>query len=117
LMSILQQRRPPVPIRTDSTRSADNTPSNSFRHDSSSTTIMSRSVDASSSCGLMTQMKNKINHMKSKSNNDIEQSILNKISNGNFIPLQSVKEDEFLEVDNNNKYSKVSFNDFFQFLR
>jgi hypothetical protein len=113
LIPILQQqRRPPVPVRTDSTRSVGSSiissPSNSFRHDSS--TIMSRSIDASSSsssCGLMTQMKNKINHMKSKSSYDIETSILNKISNGNFVPLQSVKEDEFLEVDNN-KYSKVN---------
>jgi hypothetical protein len=99
-----QQRRPPIPVRTDSTRSVGSSISNSFRHDSS--TIMSRSADASSSCGLMTQMKNKINHMKSKSSYDIETSILNKISNGNFVPLQSVKEDEFLEVDHK-KYSKV----------
>jgi hypothetical protein len=99
-----QQRRPPIPVRTDSTRSVGSSISNSFRHDSS--TIMSRSADASSSCGLMTQMKNKINNMKSKSSCDIETSILNKISNGNFVPLQSVKEDEFLEVDHK-KYSKV----------
>jgi len=106
LIPILQQqRRPPVPVRTDSTRSVGSSISNSFRHDSS--TIMSRSADASSSCGLITQMKNKINNMKSKSNCDIETSILNKISNGNFVPLQSVKEDEFLEVDHK-KYLKVN---------
>jgi hypothetical protein len=113
LVSILQQRRPPVPIRTDSTRSVGSTtistissqsvtPSNSFRHDPS--IILNRSVDASSS-GLMNQVKNGINNMKSKSTYDIETSILTK----NFTPLQSVKEDEFLEIDNNNneKYSKV----------
>ncbi|CAF4408190.1 unnamed protein product, partial [Rotaria magnacalcarata] len=54
-VSLRQQRRPPVPVRTDSIRSIGNTtassfssqsttPSNSFRQDS--TNIMSRSVDA-----------------------------------------------------------------------
>ncbi|CAF4728678.1 unnamed protein product [Rotaria sp. Silwood1] len=122
--TIRQPRRPPVPVRTDSIRSIGSTttssfssqsttPSNSFRHDS--TTIMSRSADATSSCELITPIKNEINHMKSKSTHDIETSILNNhnkclnmIANGNFVPLQSVKEDECLEIDDNNneKYSK-----------
>jgi len=104
---VLQQRRPPVPVRTDSSRSVGSTtitPSNSFRSTDASSS-------SSSSCGLMTQMKNGINNMKSKTNYEIEPSVLNKIPNGNFVPLQSVKEDECLEVDKNNnheKYSKVN---------
>ncbi len=98
MIPILHQRRPPVPVRTDSTRSIGSTtttsPSNSFRYDSSS-----------SSSGSITQMKNAI----SKPAYDIEPSILNK----NFIPLQSVKEDEFLEV----KSSKVNINSREIFLR
>jgi hypothetical protein len=98
MISILHQRRPPVPVRADSTRSIGSTttttsPSNSFRHDSSS------------SSGSITQMKNAI----SKPAYNIEPSILNK----NFIPLQSVKEDEFLEV----KSSKVNINSREIFLR
>jgi len=91
LIPIVQQRRPQIPVRTDSSRSVGSTsitPSNSFRYDSS--IIMSQSADTSSplsSCGLMTKMKNGINNMKSKSAYDIETSILNKISNGNFVPL------------------------------
>lgn len=112
------QRRPPVPIRTDSIRSVggttvsscssqSTTTSNSYRQDSMN--IMSRSVDAtssSSSSDLITPIKNE---MKSKSTFDIETSILNHhnkslntITNGNFIPLESVKEDECLEINNNN---------------
>jgi len=113
------QQRPPIPFRTDSTRSVGSTttsslssqsttPSNSFRQDPR--TIMSRSTDVSSS-----EMKTSTNTMKSKY--DIETAILNNnnrclsmISNGYSAPLQSVKEDECLEVDNNNneKYSKVN---------
>lgn len=95
LIPKLQPRKPPIPVRTDSTRSVSSTtttptttPSNSFR-------LMSRSVDTSS-YGLT---KNGID--------DIETLI----SNGNFLPLQSVKEDESLEIDKNNnheKYSKVN---------
>ncbi|CAF2389523.1 unnamed protein product [Rotaria sp. Silwood2] len=119
-----QQRRPPVPLRTDSIRSIGSTttssfssqsttPSNSFRHES--TAIMSRSADATSSYELISPIKNEINQMKSKSTHDIETSILNNhnkclnmITNGNFVPLQSVKEDECLEIDDNNNetYSK-----------
>ena len=135
-LPMLQQRRPPtIPIRTDilrplnststssmssfstATSSQSTTPSNSFRHDT--TSIMTRSADASSSCGLITQTKNGSNHTKSKSTYDIDTSTidklkppptkenlnnnskcLNTITNGNFVPLQSVKEDECLEVDN-----------------
>lgn len=113
------QQRPPVPFRTDSTRSMGSTttsslssqsttPSNSFRQDPR--TIMSRSTD------VIPEMKTRTNTMKSKY--DIETAILNNnnrclsmISNGYSAPLQSVKEDEYLEVDNNNnneKYSQVN---------
>ncbi|CAF4958248.1 unnamed protein product, partial [Rotaria socialis] len=105
--------------------SRSTTPSNSYRHDP--TSIMTRSADASSSCGLITQTKNGTNNIKSKSTYDIDTSTidrskqqtkdnlnnnskcLNTIANGNFVPLQSVKEDECLEVDiNSNKVrSKV----------
>ncbi|CAM2716065.1 unnamed protein product [Rotaria socialis] len=100
--------------------SRSTTPSNSYRHDP--TSIMTRSADASSSCGLITQTKNRTNNIKSKSTYDIDTSTidrskqqtkdnlnnnskcLNTIANGNFVPLQSVKEDECLEVDiNSNK--------------
>ncbi|CAF0865473.1 unnamed protein product [Rotaria sordida] len=120
---IRQQRRPPIPVRTDSMRSIGSTtissfssqsttPSNSFRHDS--TTIMSRSADATtSSCELITPIKNDMNHLKSKSTCDIETSILNNhnkclnmITNGNFVPLQAVKEDECLEIDDKNNNNK-----------
>jgi hypothetical protein len=144
-MPILQQRRAPsIPVRSDNTRpvngtstssmssfstatcsSQSTTPSNSFRHDSAS--IMTRSADASSSCGLINPTKNGTNNIKSKSTYDIDTSTidksrqqtkdnsnnnskcLNTITNGNFVPLQSVKEDECLEVDNdrNKKCSKV----------
>jgi hypothetical protein len=66
---------------------------------------------------LITQMKNETNNVKSKLTHDIETSILknnnkciNVITSGNFVPLQSVKEDECLEIDvnNNEKYSKVN---------
>jgi hypothetical protein len=147
-MPILQPKRPPnIPIRNDMTRSMNSgtstssmssfstatfssqstTPSNSFRNDT--TSIMTRSADASSSCGLITQTKNGTNNIKSKSTYDIDTSTndrsrqqtkenlnnnskcLNTITNGNFVPLQSVKEDECLEFDNdrNKNYSKVRF--------
>ncbi|UJR35465.1 hypothetical protein I4U23_028221 [Adineta vaga] len=141
-----QQRRPPPPPQqqpqppSNNTRSANTmsnssmssfstatsssqstTPSNSFRHDA--TSIMTRSADASSSCGLVTQTKNGTNNIKSKSTYDIDTAIpdrskqqikgenlnnnnnnnnskcLNSMTNGNFVPLQVVKEDECLEVD------------------
>jgi hypothetical protein len=158
-MPILQQRRPPsIPVRNDITRSMmggtstssmssfstangssqSTTPSNSFRHDT--TSIMTRSADASSSCGLITQTKNGTNNTKSKSTYDIDISTvdrsrqqtkenlnnnskcLNTITNGNFVPLQSVKEDECLEVDNNNnnrikKHSKVRLKILFLFCK
>jgi hypothetical protein len=102
------QRRPPVPIRTDSSRSSGSitisplssqstTPSNSFR-------LMSRSADATSSCGLITQMKHGINNIKSKSTHDFEPSIL---KNNN--KLESVKEDECLVIDKNKKVNRFSF--------
>jgi hypothetical protein len=154
-MPILQQRRPPnIPIRSEATRSISGTstssmssfstatcssqsttPSNSFRHDP--TSIMTRSADASSSCGLITHPKNGTNNTKSKSTYDIDTSTTDRsrsqtkenlnnnnnnnnnsksITNGNFVPLQSVKEDECLEVDNdsNKKRSKVRWS-FFTF--
>ena len=102
---------------TTTCSSQSTTPSNLFRHDT--TSIMTRSADASSSsssCGLPT--KNGTNKtMKSKSTYDIDLSTidrsrqqtkdnlnnnskcLNMITNGNFVPLQSVKEDECLEVN------------------
>jgi hypothetical protein len=143
-MPILQQRRTPtMTIRNDNIRhstcastssvssfstatssSQSTTPSNSFRHDS--TSIMTRSADASSSCGLITQTKNGSSNLKSKSTLDIDTSTTdrssraptkenlnnhnhtnskcsNVITNGNFVPLQSVKEDECLEVECNNQ--------------
>jgi hypothetical protein len=79
---------------------------------------MSRSADATSACGLITQMTNGINNTKSNSTYDIESSILkdnnkyiNMITNGNFSPLESVKEDECLEI---NKKVKRKF--FFDYL-
>ena len=145
-MPIVQQRRvPTVPVRNDQLRnstgastssvssfstatcsSQSTTPSNSFRHDPSS--IMTRSADASSACGLITQTKTVTSTMKSKSTYDIDtptndrsraqtkenlnqnSKCSNPISNGNFVPLQSVKEDECLEVDRacQPKASKVS---------
>ena len=122
-VSMNLQRRPPVPIRTDSIRSIDGTtvssfssksttPSNSLRHNS--TAIMSRSADASSSsCKLITST----NNLKSKSIYDIETSMsnnqnkcINKSTKGSLRPLQSVKEDECLEADDNSNenYSKVN---------
>jgi hypothetical protein len=143
-MPILQQKRPPnIPIRNDMTRSMNSgtstssmssfstatcssqstTPSSSYRHDA--TSIMTRSADASSACGLITQTKNGTNNTKSKSTYDIDISTIdrsrqqtkenlnnnsskcsNMITNGNFVPLQSVKEDECLEVDKNNNHEK-----------
>ena len=132
-MPVLQQRRAPkVLIRNDLTQSVHDgtstssmssfstatcssqstTPSTSFRQDS--TSIMTRSADASSS-GLIHQTSN----TKSKSTFDIDTVITdrsrpqvkenlnnnpnskcsNTTVNGNFVPLQSVKEDECLEVD------------------
>ncbi len=76
MVPILPQRRPPVPIRSDSTRS------------------IGRSTDS----GVITQMKNGIS--KSSYNNDT--SMFNK----NFVPLQSVKEDEFLENEKSSKVNK-----------
>lgn len=125
-LAMRQQRRPPVPIRSDSIRSISSTtassfssqstiPSNSYRQDS--TAIMSRSVDASSSCELIKPIKNETNHTKSKSTYDLETSISNNhtkctntVSNGNFVPLESVKEDECLEINGNHNeiYSKVN---------
>lgn len=142
-MPILQQKRPPtIPVRNEMTRSMNGgmstssmssfstvtcssqstTPSNSFRHDN--TSIMTRSADGSSACGLIPQSKNP----KSKSTYDIDTTTTktdrsrqpikdnlninnnnnnsssskcpNAIINGNFVPLQSVKEDECLEVEN-----------------
>ncbi len=112
---------------TAASSSQSTTPSNSFRHDA--TSMMTRSADASSSssCGLITQTKHGTNNTKSKSTYDIDLSVvdrsrqqtkenlnnnskcLNTITNGNFVPLQSVKEDECLEVDHdrNKKHSKV----------
>ena len=102
---------------TTTSSSQSTTPSNSFRQDS--TSIMTRSADASSICGLISQTKNVTNQLKSKSTYDIDASTadrpgrptqtkeqhfnnnskgLNPICNGNFVPLQSVKEDECLEV-------------------
>ncbi|CAF2931540.1 unnamed protein product [Rotaria sp. Silwood2] len=136
-MPILQQRRPPnisnyndghirnlngtssssmSSFSTATCSSRSTTPSNSYRHDT--TSIMTRSADASSSCGLITQIKNGTNNTKSKSTYNIDTSTidrsrtqtkdnlnnnskcLNMITNGNFVPLQSVKEDECLEVNN-----------------
>lgn len=103
LIPKLQQRKPPIPIRTDSTRSVGSittmtttpttTPSNSFRLTNRSTDISSPSP--SPSYGLTTatiKFKHGID--------DID---------GNIIPLQSVKEDESLEINNNHnkKNSKV----------
>ncbi len=135
-MPMLQARRAPnVPVRHDLTRSMNGatstssmssfstatgssqstTPSNSFRHDP--TSIMTRSADASSSCGLINPSKNGSNNSKSKSTYDIDTSTMDRsrqptkenlthnskclttMTNGNFVPLQSVKEDECLEVD------------------
>ena len=153
-MPLLQQRRPPnIPVRLETPRtmmdtsscsvssfstatcsSQSTTPSNSFRHDAAS--IMTRSADASSSCGLINQSKNATNSAKSKSTYDIDTSLiantdrpkqqqqqqqqtrdtlngnskcLNTITNGNFVPLQSVKEDECLVVEHdcNQKCGKV----------
>ena len=88
--------------------------SNSFRHDT--TSVMTRSADASSSRRLQTNNEAD-KTMKSKSTYDIDLSTmdhsrqqtkdnlnnnskcLNMITNGNFVPLQSVKEDECLEVN------------------
>ncbi|CAF1128370.1 unnamed protein product [Adineta steineri] len=113
------RQRPPIPVRTDSSRSVGNTsmssqtttPSNSFRQDPR--TIMSRSTDSSSSSsGLTSQIKNVTNNnTKSKSTYDIETAILynnnkclNMITSAYSKPLQSVKEDECLEVNNNNNH-------------
>ena len=148
-MPVLQQRRPAnnIPVRLETPRtvmdtsscsvssfstatcsSQSTTPSNSFRHDAAS--IMTRSADASSSCGLINQPKNATNSAKSKSTYDIDTSMpidrpkqpqqtrdalngnskcLNTITNGNFVPLQSVKEDECLVVEHdcNHKCGKV----------
>jgi hypothetical protein len=135
-MPILQTRRAPkILMRNDLTQSVNGgtstssvssfstatcssqstTPSNSFRQDT--TSIMTRSADASSSCGLISQTKNGTNSIKSKSIYDIDTSTIDrsrqqtkenlnnnnnsKCINGNFVPLQSVKEDECLEVENN----------------
>lgn len=135
IMPVLQQKRSSnIPTSNDNLRnlngtssssvasfstangsSRSTTPSNSYRHDT--TSIMTRSADASSACGLITQTKNGTNNTKSKSTYDIDTStidrsrqqtkdnlnnnskVLNTITNGNFVPLQSVKEDECLEVD------------------
>ena len=146
-MPILQQRRgPTVPTRQETIRhstgasttsvssfstatcsSQSTTPSNSYRQDSSS--IMTRSADASAVSGLTTQTKSSSNNLKSKSTYDIDTSTTterlrlptkdnlntnskcpNTINNGNFVPLQSVKEDECLEVDRDilKNSSKVS---------
>ncbi|CAF0863809.1 unnamed protein product [Adineta ricciae] len=105
---------------TATSSSQATTPSNSFRNDA--TSIMTRSADASSSCGLVTQTKNGTNNIKSKSTYDIDVSIpdrsrqqiketlsnnnnkcANSLTNGNFVPLQVVKEDECLEVDEDRK--------------
>lgn len=117
---------------TATSSSQATTPSNSFRHDA--TSIMKRSADASSSCGLVTQTKNGTNNIKSKSTYDIDVSIpdrsrqqiketlsnnnnkcTNSLTNGNFVPMQVVKEDECLEVDEDRKqqYSKVDLPDCF----
>ncbi|CAF3922726.1 unnamed protein product, partial [Adineta steineri] len=143
-MPILQQKRPTnnatrnmnmtsnssmSSFSTVTSSSQSTTPSNSFRNDA--TSIMTRSADASSSCGLIMQTKNGTNNIKSKSTYDIDSSIidrsrqqvkenlnnnnnnnskcLNTITNGNFVPLQSVKEDECLEV-NNDREKKCSKN-------
>lgn len=136
-MPVLQQRRAPkVLIRHDLTQSMHDgtstssmssfstatcssqstTPSTSFRQDT--TSIMTRSADASSAAGLI----NQTNQTKSKSTYDIDtvttdrsrqpmkenlnqnnnnnnSKCSNTITNGNFVPLQSVKEDECLEVE------------------
>ncbi|CAF3379189.1 unnamed protein product [Rotaria sp. Silwood1] len=146
-MPILQQRRPPntsnhndnnvrnlnstssssmSSFSTATCSSRSTTPSNSYRHDT--TSIMTRSADASSSCGLIIQTKNGTNNTKSKSTYDIDTSTmdrsrtqtkdnlnnnskcLNMITNGNFVPLQSVKEDECLEVDNDTNKIRLQSN-------
>jgi hypothetical protein len=115
--------------------SQSTTPSNSYRQDT--TSIMTRSADASSACGLISQTKNGTNNAKSKSTYDIDTSTIdrsrqqtkenlnnnsskcsNMITNGNFVPLQSVKEDECLEVENNRnkKCLKVRLKKLFLFL-
>lgn len=114
--------------------SQSTTPSNSFHQDA--TPIMTRSADASS-CGLIVQTKNGTSNTKSKSTYDIDAAIVdrsrqptkenlnnnskcsNAITNGNFVPLQSVKEDECLEVDNDRsaKSFKVSRKGFSSLLR
>ncbi|UJR10453.1 hypothetical protein I4U23_014657 [Adineta vaga] len=128
-VSTRQQQRPTIPVRTDSSRSVasttlssmssrSTTPSNSFRQDSR--TIVSSSSSSIAAHGLVPQMKNDINEKPSKSVYDIETAILynnqkclNTITNGYSKPLQSVKEDEYLEVDNNNNHmhNKYSKND------
>ncbi|CAF3379771.1 unnamed protein product [Rotaria sp. Silwood1] len=147
-MPILQQRRPPntsnhndnnvrnlnstssssmSSFSTATCSSRSTTPSNSYRHDT--TSIMTRSADASSSCGLIIQTKNGTNNTKSKSTYDIDTSTmdrsrtqtkdnlnnnskcLNMITNGNFVPLQSVKEDECLEVDNDTNKIRLQHDD------
>lgn len=105
--------------------SQSTTPSNSFRQDS--TSIMTRSADASSACGLISQSKTVTSQLKSKSTYDIDASttdrsgrtqtkenfnnnskVSNPICNGNFIPLQSVKEDECLEMVDSHSQEKSS---------
>lgn len=144
-MPSVNGRRPPTtPTRQDGNRhstgassasvssfstvtcsSLSTTPSSSYRQDS--TSIMTRSADASSACGLIASNKAVTNHTKSKSTFDIDISMtdrsrtptkdnlnnnskcFNTLTNGNFVPLQSVKEDECLEVDRDisNNCSKV----------
>lgn len=133
-MPVLQQRRAPKNlIRNDLTQSVHDgtsttssmssfstatcssqstTPSTSFRQDS--TSIMTRSADASSS-GLIqptsnTKSKSTFDidtvttdrsrqQVKENLNNNPNSKCSNTVVNGNFVPLQSVKEDECLEVD------------------
>lgn len=132
-MPVLQQRRAPkVLIRHDLIQSVHDgtstssmssfstatcssqstTPSTSFRQDS--TSIMTRSADASSAALIQptNNTKSKSTYdidtvttdrsrqpLKDNLNNNTNSKSSNTMVNGNFVPLQSVKEDECLEVD------------------
>ncbi|CAF1661587.1 unnamed protein product, partial [Adineta ricciae] len=115
-VSTRQQQRPSIPVRTDSSRSVasttlssmssrSTTPSNSFRQDPRP----ALSSSSSTAAGAVTaQMKNEIY--------DVETAILynqhkclNTIANNYSKPLQSVKEDEYLEVDDNNNHMNSNY--------
>ncbi|CAF0849076.1 unnamed protein product [Adineta ricciae] len=115
-VSTRQQQRPLIPVRTDSSRSVasttlssmssrSTTPSNSFRQDPRPALSSSSSTAVEA---VTPQMKNEIY--------DVETAILynhhkclNTIANNYPKPLQSVKEDEYLEVDDNNNHMNSNY--------